>query len=117
MTINQISSLGKVASYPFACLQSRLTNRDPVACAASVAVVLLGGFFLYRHFASSNPPLTTHLNSYVVVTPRPGEPFGREKSREEMQGLYEQAKKIIASLPEGFSSKVDFDDRNLEMGF
>ena len=118
MTINQISSLGKVASYPFTCLQSRLTSRYPVAYVASVAVALLGSFFLYRHFSSSTPPLTTtHLNSYVVVTPRPGGPFGREKSREEMQGLYEQAKKIIASLPEEFSSKVDFDDRNLEMGF
>lgn len=116
MTINQISSLGKVAHYPFARLQSRLTNRYPVTCVASVAVALLGGFFLYRHFGSSNPPLTTHLNSYIVVTPRPGL-VEREKSREEMQGLYEEAKKIIASLPEDFSSKVDFDDRNLEIGF
>lgn len=107
-------------SLEFKCpsfLQSCLNNRDSIVCVASAGIALLGGLFLYRYLNSSNP-FTTNLSNYIVLTPskfKVGTLY--RPTEEQMQKLYDDAKKMICSLPKDFHSRVDFNDRYLEIGF
>jgi|GEM_PF-3652089 len=100
---------------PLTLLRSSVNNSSPTACAAFIALVALGGFALYR---ACNSPSSSHLKDRVVVTPYAGNEVSiHNPTEEERRKLYDQAKRMVASLPQEFRAKVSFNDRHLEISF
>lgn len=100
------------------CLSPRNTIACGIALAAlgclCLALAALGCLCLYKYCKPQTP--SPDLRNYIVITPYDGTVFEEEKTFEEMKELYDQAKRIIQSLPHDFKSKVNFNDRNLEIG-
>jgi hypothetical protein len=110
-----INFLTSYIRYPLTMLQSSLNNGSPTTCAAFIALAALGGFALYR---ALNSPSSSHLKDRVVVTPYAGNEVSiHNPTEEERRKLYDQAKKMMASLPQEFRAKVSFNDRHLEISF